>query len=182
MDQFKGGRNGKQARCPGAERFRRCEDFDLWLRMSFRGCRMDYRSQPSLYHYLVPDSLASDAYLLKRARIGVYNKTLMTLPLSVLQRELVRRLINTNEANCHKDMVKKFLGQGEYATALEEARQANATQAHWKLKLAVIGLRLMPHIARHCQSAWERVLIRFGRARRAKSIRKLQSTGASSVN
>lgn len=158
--------------------FRRCEDFDLWLRMSFRGCRMNYRPQPGLCHYLVPGSLASNAYLLKRARIDVYQKTLLTLPLSASQRELVGRLIAETEVNCHKDMVKKFLGQGEYATALDEARRANATRTDWKLKLAVLGLRTIPQVVRYCQIGYERVLMRLSRARRANSIRKLQRSSA----
>ena len=60
------------------ERFRRCEDFDLWLRMAFGGSKMDFRTDPGVYHYLTEHSLSSDNYLLKRARIEVYEKTAAT--------------------------------------------------------------------------------------------------------
>ena len=163
------------------ERFRRCEDFDLWLRMSFRGSRMNYQPRPSLYHYLTPGSLASNAYLLKQARIEVYQKTASTLPLAASQIELIRSLIEMTEAKCHKDMLKKFLGQGEYATALEEARRANASRTHWKLKLTVIGLRTVPGVVRYCQIAQEYLLRRFHRARRTKAVRELQRLCASAT-
>jgi glycosyltransferase involved in cell wall biosynthesis len=156
------------------ERFRRCEDFDLWLRMSARGCRMDYWPQPSLYHYRTPNSLASDAYLLKRARIEVYEKALSAIPLTASQSKLVRGLIAKTEAKCHKDMAKKFLGCGDYATALKEARRANDCEAHWKIELAVIGLRTMPRAFRYGQVAYQRALTLLSRVRRRKSVRKLQ--------
>lgn len=161
------------------QRFCRCEDFDLWLRMSFRGSRMAYRTDMTVYRYLTPGSLTSDSYLLKRARIEVYEKTRSTLPLTAAQRELIRSLIEITEVSCHKEKLRDSLARGEYAAALEEARRANDARTHWKLKLTVVGLRTMPQIFRHGQMLYERVLLKRRRAQRAKSVRKLQHSGAS---
>src|SRR5277367_46206 len=50
------------------ERFRCCEDFDLWLRMSFRGAKISYQSNVHLLHRLAPESLSGNRYVMKRAR------------------------------------------------------------------------------------------------------------------
>ncbi len=89
------------------ERFRRCEDFDLWLRMSFRGGRMDYHPGVGIEHRLLPGGLSSDGYLLKQGRIEIYKKTLDTLSLSASQRELIRDLIAITEGKGQMDMVKR---------------------------------------------------------------------------
>jgi GT2 family glycosyltransferase len=131
------------------ERFRRCEDFDLWLRMAFGGSKMDFRTDPGVYHYLTEHSLSSDNYLLKRARIEVYEKTAATLAITEQQRGLIRSLVDKTEAECQKDQLRRQLEAGNYGGALDAAVRARSlSRRNWKLDAAVIGLRWLPGIFR----------------------------------
>jgi len=157
------------------ERYRRCEDFDLWLRMAFRGSRMDYSPEPGIYHYLTEKSLASDTYLLKRARIEVYEKTAATLPLSAAQRALLQSLANMTEANCQKDLLKNFLRSGEYDKALEAAsRASDLAPRDWRLLVATFALRRMPAVFRRYHWVHERLLQARARMRAAQSRKSLK--------
>ena len=129
------------------ERFSRCEDFDLWLRMAFRGIGMDYCSNPTLYHRVSPDGLSSNRYLMKRALIDVYNKIASTLPLSRSQQTLVQECIRRAETASQLDLLKQHLASAEYALALEAADRAQTRVRSHKLNLAIVGLRLRTLVA-----------------------------------
>jgi len=107
------------------ERFRRCEDFDLWLRMSFGGARIDFYPGVGIEHRLHSDGLSSDSYLLKQGRIEVYRKTLTTLPLSAAQQELIRSLIARTEGRAQMDLVKRYVREGRYKEAAAAADKAS---------------------------------------------------------
>jgi glycosyltransferase involved in cell wall biosynthesis len=141
------------------ERFRRCEDFDLWLRMRFRGSRMDFSQEPGVYHFLTEDSLAADTYQLKRSRIEVYEKTASTLPINSAQKSLIQHLITKTEANCQKDLLKGHLRAQDYEKALEAATTARKlSPGDWRLQAAVVGLQRMPGLFRQYHRIHERFL------------------------
>lgn len=161
------------------EAFVRCEDFDLWLRMAFRGSRMDYSSQPGIHHYLTEDSLASDSYLLKRARIGVYEKTAKTMALSASQRSLVQSLINTTEARCQKELLKEYLRTGDYEKALQAAAGASElAPGDRKLQITLFGLRRMPAVFRRVHGLHEKFLEFRSKLRTTQSRRSLEISTA----
>ena len=58
------------------ERFKCCEDFDLWLRMSFRGAKMNYDPAVHVYHAFYAESLSGDRFAMKKARIDSTRKRL----------------------------------------------------------------------------------------------------------
>ena len=125
------------------ERFWRCEDFDLWLRMSFRGARMDFVREPGVEHRHLADGLAADLYLLKLARIEVYKKTLTTLPLSAEQKQLVQELIALTEGLSEMDLAKQHVREGRYSEARMAAGKAAALLRNSRSR----GLALAVHIA-----------------------------------
>lgn len=140
-------------------RFRRCEDFDLWLRMCFRGARIGFSEKPGIYHYLLEDSLTADTMLLKRARIEVYQKTASTLPVSERQRTLIHSLIAKTEAICQKDLLKQYLRTQDYEKAMAAAVAASALSPQdWRLRAVVVGLRRMPGAFRQYHRVHERFL------------------------
>ena len=157
------------------ERFRRCEDFDLWLRICFRGGGISYSPEPSVSHYLTENSLTSDTFLLKRARIEIYEKTASTLPLSAAQRELIRSLVSFTEANCQKDLLKEYLHAGEYEKALTAATLAHELAPHdWRLLATAVSLRRVPGLFRQYHRMHERFLRLRGRRRASQSRRDLK--------
>ena len=120
-------------------RFKRCEDFDLWLRMSFQGTRMDYSRSAGLYHLVTENGLSSNRYLMGKALIEVYEKTASALPLSAAQRELIRQRIEKIQGACQTELVKEFLDAGEYDRALDTARSTQPLSA--KLETGLDGFR-----------------------------------------
>jgi GT2 family glycosyltransferase len=106
------------------ERYRRSEDFDLWLRMSFRGAKMDLLRQVGIEHRLLADGLSSDGFLLKQAQTEVYKKVLATLPVSAKQKKLIQALIARTEGLCQIDLVKRYLREGHYPEARLAAGKA----------------------------------------------------------
>ncbi len=157
------------------ERFRCCEDFDLWLRMSFQGARMDYHPGLHVVHKLSPESLSGNRYTMKKARIEVYEKTSSTLQISTAQRELIGTLVRKTEAECDTDLVKQFLQAGEYRKAREVAKRAIVLKDNWKMRSAVLALYIMPGVLRRLLPLYERALIRLGRMRRKKLMSNCDS-------
>ncbi len=131
------------------ERFRRCEDFDLWLRIASRGTSIGYSERATLCHR-VRNGLSADRYLLKRARIEVYEKISSTLNMPEQEQKLIRTLIQKNEADCEVDLAKQFLQDQEYGKALGATTRALALKDDWKLRMAVLGLRRFPRWLRRC--------------------------------
>ena len=121
------------------ERYRRCEDFDLWLRMSFRGAKM-----VGVEHRLLSDGLAADLYLLKLGRIEVYKKMLTTLPLSPEQRRLVQKLIARTEGLSEMDLLKRYIREGRYSEARDAAGKAAALLQDWKSRGAALAVHIAP--------------------------------------
>ncbi|MGH9529853.1 MAG: glycosyltransferase family 2 protein [Terriglobales bacterium] len=160
------------------ESFKCCEDFDLWLRMSFRGAKMNYDPAVHLYHALSSGSLSGDRYVMKKARIEVYEKTASTLPVSEQQRSLIRRLIDKTEAECQVDLLKQFLRARQYGRALETAQRANTLKNNWKLRFTIFGLRKVPAAVRYYHHLHERFLSFRNRIRRANALHKLKNVQA----
>jgi hypothetical protein len=157
------------------ERFRCCEDFDLWLRMSFHGAKISYHEGVQVLHRLAPESLSGNRYTMKRARIEVYKNT-TRLPVSSAQRTLIDSVILKNEAECQTDLVKQHLHQKEYSKALHAAKLASLTKRNWKMRATVLGLRKLPGVFRWCHAAYEQSLAIVHSIRRMGPAPNLQST------
>src|SRR5215469_3844150 len=71
------------------ETFRRCEDFEMWMRMAFGGSRMAYHFDADVFHRVLEEGLSADRLAMKRDRIRVYEKLISTLPLSRRQRTTI---------------------------------------------------------------------------------------------
>jgi len=126
------------------ERFRRCEDFDLWLRMAFRGCRFDFHRGVGIEHRLLTGGLSSDLQLLKQARIEIYKKTLETLALSADQRELIKELIAMTQGKIQRELMRKYLREKRYQEAAAAAEQASVLLQDRKSRWTAWALRAMP--------------------------------------
>jgi glycosyltransferase involved in cell wall biosynthesis len=159
------------------ERFRCCEDFDLWLRMAFRGVQMGYHPGLHVRHNLSAESLSGNCYTMKRARIEVYQKTASTLLVSTAQRDLIRNLVKKTEAECETDLAKQFLHAGEYRKALEAAQRASAVKDHWKMRATVFGLQRIPRIFRYYHVIYEQILRVYQQVRLVSRARKLKTRG-----
>lgn len=152
------------------ESMRRCEDFDLWLRMAFNGVRMAFSVQAQLCHHR-RNGLSSNARLMKRARIAVYEKMARLLPLSPHQRSIAHQKISSEEASYQLVIAKESLLAKDYDQALASAQSANRVLNSWKLRVAMTGLRTSPAMLRRSYCAYERILEHRKRTRLGSELR-----------
>lgn len=143
------------------ERFRRCEDFDLWLRMRFRGAKMDLLRQVGIEHRQLPEGLGANGYLLKQALIEIYKKTQATLPVSANQKRLIEELIARTEGLCQIDLAKRYLLEGRYSEARAAAGKAVVLLQDTRSRIVALVVHIAPWAGRH-----------FLRRQEARSARK----------
>jgi glycosyltransferase involved in cell wall biosynthesis len=156
------------------ERFRRAEDFDLWLRMAFHGTTMDFYRGLGVVHAVSAEGLSSNGDLMKRALIEVYENLALTLPLSTTQQDLIRLMITKTEAACQVELLKQSLDRKNYEDARAAAIRANGLLPNRKLGLTILGLRRAPRLFHYAHRAYENILRARNRLRQANSARKLQ--------
>jgi hypothetical protein len=155
------------------EGLRRCEDFDLWLRMAHRGSRMTFTRNIQFYHRLA-NGLAGDTILMKRARADVYRKAERIPGVTESQRQIIHRKIAEIDREIEMETVKELLLSGRYQDSRRAAQNASRGSSSWKLRAVVIGLRFFPGLV---QKLYRFHLRRTVKKKRALSVRRLAEAG-----
>lgn len=156
------------------DRMYRCEDFDLWLRMAFRGVNMTHHSDATACRAVSSSGLSANRYRMKCDRLAVYAKIGSLFSLSEDQKRLLRERHRRTEADAQLDRFKSCLHDGDFQNAASAARLASRTLRGWKLRAAVSCLERAPHTLRLCYRAHESVLLLRNRVRSAKAANTLQ--------
>jgi hypothetical protein len=158
------------------ESLHRAEDFDLWLRMAFRGTRMTHHRELTVCRTVSGSGLSASAYLMTLGRLEVLAKTGAQLPLSPESRHLLAERIRETEkiANLHR--LKEHIRNGEFDAALDAAHQAASVHDTLKLRFVVFFLQYAPRALQACYRAYEPFLAARTRARAARSARVLRAT------
>jgi glycosyltransferase involved in cell wall biosynthesis len=155
------------------ETLRRCEDFDLWLRMAHRGVRMTFTRNIQFYHRLA-NGLARDSILMKRARAEVYRKAELLPDITESQRHTIRRKVSEIEREIGMETVKELLLSGRYVDSRRAAQQAIRDSPSWKLRAVVIGLQFFPRLV---QKLYRFHLSRTVKKKRTLSVQRLAAAG-----
>ena len=135
------------------ERYRRCEDFDLWLRMSFRGARMGLLDRVGIERRRTAEGLSADSYLLKQAGIEIYRKTLETLPLSMDQQKLIHKRMKWMEGMQEAELARRCVRERRYAEAAAAAQKAASLLGDRKSQRLALVLRFAPWVYRQFLSS-----------------------------
>jgi glycosyltransferase involved in cell wall biosynthesis len=130
------------------EDFVRCEDFDLWLRMSFSGVRMDYHPDAEVYHRINSVGLSANRIAMIQDLIRVYQKTATQLRLSRRQVDIVSEMVRRAEAEYSVEKLKDSLEKKDFEQAKSAADRALALKKNWKLKVSALALRTAPRAFR----------------------------------
>lgn len=158
------------------ESFRRCEDFDLWLRLAHNGVRMTFTRAVQIYHRL-GNGLAGNQELMKRARIQVYEKAWSLPNLTEAQRRVIQRKVAQIKAEIQVELAKQSLLAGRFDDARSAAQEAMSAASSWKLRAALIGLRLCPGLLQNVYRAYLRRVESGKRAQRARSLQDHELAG-----
>lgn len=130
------------------DNLRRCEDFDLWLRMAFKRVSMAYDAGAEVIHRVNEMGLAADPFAMKKDRILVYEKVLATLPVSPEQARVIRKIIAGIRGEFFLEQMKSALAAGDYEAARRFADQTSQFQKNWKVNLTRILMHVSPQLLR----------------------------------
>ncbi len=131
------------------ERFIRCEDFDLWIRLAHRGARIGFQEQVLARHRTHGASLAANEIAMVESQIEVLKKAKQTLPLAESEHELVDRQLENCIAQIDRERGKQYLANRDYDEAAASFTRANSFYKSRKLQLVIWGLRSAPRIVRY---------------------------------
>ena len=122
------------------------EDLDLWLRMARRGTTF-LRNPKALHRYRIrADSVSADQAALISARIRVYQKLLDRFELPEDDRQCLRVELRKLNAELDLTYAKRATYAGRRGEALDCFTRANRVLHRWRVRLAIIMLRLCPKL------------------------------------
>jgi glycosyltransferase involved in cell wall biosynthesis len=127
------------------EQLRRCEDYDLWLRLVQSGVGVSFTREIQIRHRQ-SNGLAASWKLMRRALIQVYEKHLSQGALNEEQVWFVRQKLRRLTMSLEFHDAKQALLDGQFSAALERLQKVQASDPSWKLAFAQVGLRRFPHL------------------------------------
>jgi len=130
------------------ERFRRCEDYDLWLRMSAMGSRMTFHRAVLAWHRLHAASAAADRTAMFESQALVYAKLQAMLGPGHPCAALVSQAFARASADAALERGKRHLAARRYREAAADLDAAHAFYGTRKLALARLALRGAPALVR----------------------------------
>jgi glycosyltransferase involved in cell wall biosynthesis len=154
------------------ETIRRCEDFDLWVRMALLGCRMAYQHAPQVCHRR-GYGLSVNRVRMKESCSEIYEKLMKVPLLSGAQRAIVERMTTKVHLDYQIENAKVSLLAEDYSDALAAAQMARTLRNSWKLRAAVAGLHAAPRLFRRSYQLYDRLLEFRNRKRNARRVKAL---------
>ncbi len=153
------------------ERFKRCEDLDLWLRLAQRGVGMTFSREVQIAHRIA-NGLASSGDLMKQALIAVYKKMAANQSLTQEQAAIIRHRIASVSLALYFERAKESLLQGRFDEASENLAEARSIAANWRLVATQAGIRFFPKLVQQLYRMNLRWIERRKRLRRENSVRR----------
>lgn len=152
------------------ERFKRCEDLDLWLRLAQRGVGMTFTREVQIAHRIA-NGLAASGDLMKQALIAVYKKMSANQGLSEEQSVIIRRRIAAVSVALYLERAKECLLQDKFDEANDNIAQARSIIPYWRLRATHVGIRFFPKVLQHLYRMNLRWVESEKRIRRESSLR-----------
>ena len=128
------------------ERFVRCEDFDLWIRLAHRGARIDFQEQVLARHRAHDASLAADSIAMVASQIEVLRKAQQNLKLTDAQQKLIEQQLENCAAQIDLEQGKRLFTAGDYQQAAQALERANTFYRSLKLRLVIFLLQRAPRV------------------------------------
>ena len=127
---------------------RRGQDFDLWLRMARAGARMSYQTTVLTHRRMHSHNLSGTPVDELERPLRVFERVLMTMPLTDQQRLIVQRRMDALTSSLARERGKEMLRSGDWSGARRALLDACRRDGTWKLVAALFGLHLAPHLVR----------------------------------
>jgi hypothetical protein len=140
------------------EDFYRSEDLDLWLRLAHGGVRIVLHRRVLARRRVHGDALTASGLKIQRDEVRVLDKLERTLDLDPDARAALRQRRAHTEACADLEEGKRYLAAGEVERARELLQRAFAFFRTAKLRLVLIGLRMVPRLVPLGAAVWGRWL------------------------
>jgi glycosyltransferase involved in cell wall biosynthesis len=138
------------------ERLAMCDDYEMWLRLAYRGARISYYPDVlSRIRIGRPSSLSSSKSKMVAAYVRILLNVKAEWELSLEQRALLGEKLREVEALLALELGKELLSKGEFGDARIQLEKANSHLRRGKLKLAIYGLRVAPSLTALAVRTWE---------------------------
>jgi glycosyltransferase involved in cell wall biosynthesis len=141
------------------ESLRRCEDFDLWVRILKNGGRITYHRKVLASWRRRAGSLSSERIVMIRSLLTVFETWHRTMNLTSTEREVLKEQTDHNRALLGLYEGKRALQAGGASDALVHFEQANEYLRSSKLMLVIFLLRHVPRLVIWTFGKRERLLM-----------------------
>lgn len=153
------------------EALRCCEDFDLWLRILYRGGRIAYQKKVLGRYRSRPGSLSRDAMKMSETLVAIYEKTERMMVLSNETRAILKKQRAQAQASFDLEAGRMQLMAADFVAAKYSLRKANHIFHRTKLKLTIVGLQIAPGLTRLAVIVWQNLISGLGLTKSNQSMR-----------
>src|SRR5437879_11829619 len=136
------------------EGFSRAEDYDLWLRVAYRGGRIAYQRRVLWGSRVHSGSLSSQIAAMHAGQAEVLTKLEKTLRLDPGVRSILQDTITRARAYFELEHGRRKILERRFEEARGSLVKDNAYFRSKKLRLAWLGLKVAPHLTRSAAEAW----------------------------
>lgn len=123
---------------------RRGQDFDLWVRVAQRGCRIDYQRQPLIERVVRADGLSADPVSELERAIHTMNWVGRKLALADADRRTLQERITALRAALELERGKRALRAARFETARQHFQHSMALAPHLKLRGVLMLMSIAP--------------------------------------
>jgi glycosyltransferase involved in cell wall biosynthesis len=127
---------------------KRGADFEMWLRMARHGARLAYQRQVLVLYRIHEENLSGTALNQVERPLRILERLVATTQLSPRESRMAHERIRYLRGDLARENGKELLRVGNYEAARREFRRARRVISSWKLRAAVVGLRVAPHLVR----------------------------------
>ncbi|HZR66107.1 MAG TPA: glycosyltransferase [Terriglobales bacterium] len=144
------------------ERLAMCDDYEMWLRLAYRGARIGYhREKLAKLRIGRPNSLSASDAKMQAALVTILSNVKAEWKLTAEQQALLAQKLEQAQALLALEQGKEFLKRREFDKARLHLEQANGQLRRGKLSLTLLGLRIAPGLMALAARKWERLRLRF---------------------
>lgn len=131
------------------ETIRRGHDFDLWFRLTKHGARLSYQRQVLLGYRISESGLSGDSEQQILRELTLLDILQRRGGLTPEEEDALKATLSRNKIGLALERGKAQLLKQHFSEAQKSFAEASAFSVNWKLRLALIGLRVAPRMLRH---------------------------------
>ena len=130
------------------ESLRNAQDFEMWTRLARRGARIAYQREVLLRYRCRGSSLSGDLMNRLARETRVYRHIAATYELTLAERAELERVMKLQQAAVELANGKSGLLTGRFDEARASFERAHGVLGGWKLRAALLMLRVTPRLLR----------------------------------